>query len=107
MIMGYVKNEDLKLEEIPKVIEEGGLQFAHSFNGYEFSGSFQGCADISKKVRDAIKENSTEELTLSEIRTSLFFYFRAVRHGGGESNKPWANELLNLIRLRVKNNKLE
>ena len=105
--MGYIKNEELKLEEIPNVIEEGGLYFAHSFNGYEYGGSFQGCADISKKVREAIINNKTEELTLSEIRTSLFFYFRAVRHGGGEPDKPRVDKLLSLIRQRVKNKKLE
>jgi len=105
--MSYIKNEDLKLEEIPKTLEDGGSYFSHSFNGYEFGGSFKGCADISKIVQESIEVNKTEGLTLSEIRTSLFFYFRAVRHGGGEPDKSRVDKLLNLIRERVENKKLE
>ena len=103
--MSYIKNEDLVLAEIPRTLEEGASHFSHTFNGYEFGGSFQGGAAISKKVSLAIKENSTEELTLSELRTSLFFYYRALRHGG-EPNKARVDKLLELIRERVANNQL-
>jgi len=105
--MSYIKNENLILDETPYSLEEGGSYFAHSFNGYEFGGSFKGCSDISKKVQKAIKENQTENLTLSEIRTSLFFYFRALRHGRAEPNKIRVDKLLSLIRERVGNKKLE
>jgi len=104
--MSYIKNEDLILEEIPSSLEEGGSYFSHTFNGYEFGGSFKGCADISKKVREEIIKNNTKELTLSELRTSLFFYFRALRHGG-EPEKSRVDKLLKLIRERVAENKLE
>lgn len=104
--MSYIKNEDLRLDEIPKTLEEGGSYFSHSFNGYEFGNSVQGAAEISRKVREAIKENKTEELTLSEIRTCLFFYFRALRHGG-EPDKSRIDKLLDLIQERVQNGKLE
>ena len=104
--MSYIKNEDLILEEIPSSLEEGGSYFSHTFNGYEFGGSFKSCADISKKVQEAINESNTKELTLSELRTSLFFYFRALRHGG-EPEKSRVDNLLKLIRERVTENKLE
>jgi hypothetical protein len=107
--MDYIKNEDLKLDKIPKSLEEGeaGLYFSHTFDGYKFCGSFEGCADISRKVQEAIKENNTEELLLSEIRTCLFFYFRALRHGDGQPDKLRVDKLLNLIRERVADNKFE
>lgn len=98
--MDFIKNEDLTLKTIPKTLEEGAASFSHSFNGYEFGGSFEGCADISKKVRAAINNNTTKHLTLSELRTSLFFYFRALRHGG-EPEKAKVDQLLALIRERV------
>lgn len=104
--MSYIKNEDLTLEDIPSSLEEGGSYFSHTFNGYEFGGSFKGCADVSNKVEDAISKDNIEELTLSELRTSLFFYFRALRHGG-EPEKSKVDKLLGLIRKRVSNNKLE
>jgi hypothetical protein len=105
--MSYIKNEDLKSSDIPKSFEEGSSYFSHTFNGYEYGGSFQGCADISKKVQEAIKENKIEGLSLSELRTNLFFYFRAVRHGGGEADKSRVDKLLNLIRDRMNQGKFE
>ena len=104
--MSYMKNEDLKIDEIPKTLEEGGSYFSHTFNGYEFGGSFQECADILKKVREAIKEDNVEGLILSEISTCLFFYFRALRHGG-DPYKSRVDKLLNLIREMVADGKFE
>jgi hypothetical protein len=105
--MDFIKNENLKLDAIPKSSEEECLYFAHTFDGYRFGGSFQGCSDISKKVQEAIKENNTEGLLLSEIRTCLFFYFRALRHGDGKPDKLRVDELLNLIRQGVADGKFE
>ena len=54
--MGNIKNEDLKLEKIPKSLEEGAVHFAHTFNGYEFHGSFQKCGDVAKKFKKIFKK---------------------------------------------------
>lgn len=105
--MSYIKNEDLKLENIPKSLEEGASYFSHDFNGYEFGGSIKGCADISKNVWESIKKCETRELTLSEIRTCLFFNFRALRHTGSAPDKSSVDKLLNLIRERVADEKFE
>lgn len=104
--MSEIKNNELKLENIPKSLEDGGGYFSHTFNGYKYGGSFKGCAEISKKVRLAIKENRSENLNLSELRTSLFFYFRALRHGG-DPEESRVNNLLKLIRERVEKGELE
>lgn len=99
--MRYIKNEDLILDEIPMTLDEGDVShFSHTFNGYEYGGSFKGCADVSKKVQTAINEKETELITLSELRACLFFYYRALRHGG-EPDKSRVDNLLHLIRDRV------
>lgn len=109
--MRQIKNEDLILELIPQTITEknrmsvGG--FALSFNGYEYGGSFERCAEIANKARLAIEENKTEDLTLSELRTCLFFHYRAVHHAGGPPNELRVNTLLELIRDRVSKNEIE
>lgn len=105
--METIKNEDLKLDKIPKSLEEGAVHFAHTFNGYEFHGSFQKCGDVAKKVNKAIEQNETTELTLSELRTAIFFYFRAMRHGGTEPDKSIVDKFLNLIRDRVEQERLD
>lgn len=104
--MSFIKNEDLKLEEIPKSLEEEVANFSHTINRYEFGGTFKGCAEVSMQVQLAIKENKTERLTLSELRTCLFFHYRALRHGG-DINKARVDLLLKLIRIRVQNKKFE
>ena len=103
--MSLIKNQDLKLKDIPKTIEEDIPSFSHTFNGYEFAGSFEGCSDISMKVKAAINNNTTKHLTLSELRTSLFFYYRALRHGG-EPEEARVDQLLALIRERVEDGDL-
>lgn len=111
--MRETKNEDLILilEYIPQTLSDKAFwdagSFAHSFNGYEFGGSFEGCADISTKVRLAIEANKTEDLTLSELRTCLFFHYRAIRHNGNRPNEARVNILLELIRDRVSKNEME
>jgi hypothetical protein len=104
--MILIENEKLSLDTIPKTIEEGASNFSHTFDGYKFGGSFKECANISKRVQVSILNRETDNLTLSELRTCLFFHYRALRHGG-EPNKERVNNLLNLIRNRVLNNRFE
>lgn len=105
--MSDIKNEDLTLELIPQTIKDRPGSFAHSFNGYEYGGSFEACVDISTKVRLAIEANKTEGLTLSELRTCLFFHYRAIRHNGDRPNEAKVNTLLELIRDRISKNNIE
>jgi len=105
--MSDIKNKDLILEYIPQTIADKPGSFAHSFNGYEYGGSFEGCADISTKVVAAIEEDKVKDLTLSELRTCLFFHYRSAHHTGGPPNEFRVNKLLELIRDRVSTNKIE
>lgn len=111
--MRETKNEDLILilEYIPQTLSDKEFwdagSFAHSFNGYEYGGSFEGCSEIANKVDLAIEENNTQDLALSELRTCLFFHYRASHHTGSSPNELRVNTLLELIRDRVSKNEME
>ena len=111
--MRETKNEDLILilEYIPQTLSDKAFwsagSFAHSFNGYEYAGSFEGCCEIADKVLLAIEEHKTQDLTLSELRTYLFFHYRAIRHAGGSPNEFRVNTLLKLIRDKVSKGEFE
>ncbi len=69
--------------------------FAHSFDGYTASGSFERCAEIAHARRNT---------TLTELRTCLFFEARAWRHAGQapeESDMPYLRELVRQIRYKL------
>lgn len=57
-------------------------EFAHTFNGYEFAGSLEACAAIHSRVRMAYEAELLNEHELDDLRTALFFVFRADRHMG-------------------------
>lgn len=70
-------------------------QFALTFNGYEYWGSFEKCAEVANQERDA---------TLVDLRTCLFFEFQRWRHYGDEPDEeaePYIRGLVSKIRERV------
>jgi hypothetical protein len=73
--MAIIPDEALRLGDVPPPDAdwEEICQFAHTFDGYEYWGSFKRCVEIANQRLDS---------TLAELRTSLFFAFRAQRHGG-------------------------
>jgi hypothetical protein len=99
--MKEISNEDLKSEMIPVDAKDKVVSFAHSFNGYEYGGTMPECGKIAKKVKQAMVEQKTAGLTLSEIRASLFYYYRALRHSGMEQEDQVVEHYLALIRERV------
>ena len=109
--MHDTKNEDLTLEYIPQTLSDKAFwdagSFAHSFNGYEYAGSFEGCFEISQKVVSAIEEGKTVDFTLSELRTALFFEYRTSHHTGSRPNEFRVNTLLKLIRDKVSKGEFE
>lgn len=104
--MGYdmhelIDSDSLTLEQIPS--SDGSWseisRFAHTFNGYEFHGSFEKCAEV------AHSENLN---TLDELRTGLFFLLRSIRHGGegpSDSDLEFARNLIGRIRQKVEQRK--
>ena len=68
-----ISNDDLRAEHVPG--EDAGwyeiCQFAFSFDGFRYWGSFDACADVANKFLDG---------SLVELRTCLFFEQRRWRH---------------------------
>ncbi len=71
------------------------MQFAYTFAGYEFFGSFERCADIA---------NSRDHSSLDHIRGCLYFEARRWHHIGerpdDEALAYW-RELVEMIRMRI------
>jgi hypothetical protein len=91
-----ISNADLRLENIPHADAEWNAiaEFSLTFNGYEYWGSFGKCAEVA---RQPVIE------TLTELRTSLFFIFRAIRHGGyGPTEKDIEKVKSRLVDIRAK-----
>lgn len=54
---------------------EALIEFAHTFSGYEYWGSFERCAEIA---------NAPDHTSIDKLRTCLFFEARRWRHGGDD-----------------------
>ena len=92
---GEISNSQLTAAQIPDPDGDhrGWVHFAHSFNGYEFAGSFETCAAIA---------NSGKASSLSELRCALFFEARRDRHSGGYTDvTPTVRDLLRQIKDKV------
>lgn len=84
-------------ENIPSSKAQWGTitEFALSFDGYEYWGSFEKCAKIG---------NSKRHDTLTELRTCLFFEQRRWHHFGespDEESMKYIRGLVEKIRTKV------
>ena len=101
MPLHLIPNEQLVLERIPDPEADlcGWERFAHTITGYEVMGGFEPCAELA---------NQGTPSTLTELRCSLFFEARRVRHSGGMStNEEWIRELLRAIRKKLEAGELD
>src|ERR1700693_3187820 len=60
-------------------------QFALTFSGYDWAGSFEKCSDVANSTRKAYErllECRLPKLTLNELRCCLFFEHRISHHAG-------------------------
>lgn len=97
-----IANNDLTPDDIPSPDAEWDeiQEFALTFNGYEFWGSFEKCADMA---------NARRRGSPSEIRTCLFFEQRRWRHFGEDPDAEamiYIRELVDQIRARVEGSTL-
>lgn len=102
-----VSNEALNLDMIPAHAQDKVSRFAHTFNGYEYAETMEQCGEIMRRVEKAMSDQQTDELTLSDIRATLFYYYRALRHGGQEQEDARVEQFLALIRDRVEKGLIE
>ncbi len=102
-----IANADLTEGTLPPCNAEwseiGG--FALSFNGYDHWGSFETCAEIANRWRDAYRAEGSLPDSLTELRTCLFFEQRRWRHFGldpDEEGTDYIHALVERIRERVR-----
>ena len=80
-------------------------RFALSFNGYEWWGSFEKCAEIGERGLKAFRATGALPDSLTELRTCLFFEQRRWRHFGfdpDEEARPYISALLEGTRAKVR-----
>ena len=92
----------IRLKDLPKIGDiSGANKFAHEFSGYRTSVVETG--KYSRETRKKIESNQIEQISVNELAESLFFHFRAVRHGGGEPNEELVNAHIELLRIKLQN----
>ncbi|MCJ7619658.1 MAG: hypothetical protein MUP64_05510 [Anaerolineae bacterium] len=100
-----IANEDLRESDVP-LPDAGWLEigrFALSFNGYEWCGSFEKCAEVGNRWADAFRGTAALPGSLTELRTCLFFEQRRWSHFGFDPDHeamPYITALLEGIRER-------
>jgi hypothetical protein len=76
-----ISNADLSEADIPGEeadweIWSGIPSFAASFNGFDHWGSREKCFEVARRAF----EGNRRDLTLTELRTALFWLWRALKH---------------------------
>jgi len=101
LIEKYTKK--IRLNDLPEIGDiSGANKFAHEFSGYRSSVVETG--KYSRETRSKIENNEIEKISVSELAESLFFHFRAVRHGGGEPNEKLVNRHIEILKIKLQNN---
>ena len=84
-MVNYIPTDSLRSPDVPMREAEWPViaRFALTFNGYEWAGSLEGCAELANSTRrayDHSPEHRLPELTLDQLRTCLFFEQRSAHH---------------------------
>jgi hypothetical protein len=94
-----IANADLSERDVPS--RNSGWheigRFALSFNGYEWWGSFDNCAEIGKRGLEAFRATGALPDSLTELRTCLFFEQRRWRHFGLDPDEEAMNYIGALV----------
>jgi hypothetical protein len=101
-----IANADLSESDVPA--PDSGWQevgrFALSFDGYEWWGTFQNCAEIGERGLEAFRATGVLPDSLTDLRTCLFFEQRRWRHFGFDPDEEagrYISALLEGIRDKV------
>jgi hypothetical protein len=88
--MKEIVNKELIESDLPKPKAhwQDVANFALTFNGYKYWGSFEKCAEVA---------NNHSEATLTDLRTCLFFEERRWQHYGEEPGEEEMSYLHNLV----------
>jgi len=101
--MKEIANKELIESDLPKpyALWQHVADFALTFNGYKYWGSFEKCAEVANKHSDA---------TLTDLRTCLFFEERRWHQYGDEPNEEemkYIHNVVEKIRERIRRGETE
>jgi hypothetical protein len=101
-----IADADLKESDLPPVNAEWWriAEFSLTFEGYDYWGSFDKCADIANRWAALYAEQQVLPESLTELRTCLFFEQRRWHHFGDdpdEESEEYIRALLEGIRRKV------
>ncbi len=90
----------IKLEDVPQIGDiNAASNFAHKFSGYRTT--FEETSKSVFETKNKLKSKEFENVNVEDLTESLFFYFRALRHGDGQPNIDYVNEHISLIRTKL------
>ena len=107
-----IPNSELNQNDLPlpDAKWEDIQEFALSFNGYEYWGSFGKCADIANKIAEEYEQTKRLHCSLTGLRTCLFFEQRRWRHFGyapDEDSMKHIHALIEEIGNKIANEELD
>ena len=103
-----ISNEDLRESDVPAADADyyGTIvQFALTWDGYAYWGSFDPCAEIANRWAGSFRREGRLPDTLEELRTCLFFEQRRWRHFDEDPDEVavgYIRALLEAIREQVR-----
>jgi len=104
--MNKIPNSQLIAKDVPssKATWKKILPFALTFNGYEHWGTFKKCREVAHQGVILYKGKQALTLSLTDLRTCLFFEAMRWKHYEKEPTKQgldYVRTLLDAIRARV------
>jgi hypothetical protein len=104
--MNKIPNSQLIEKDIPssKATWKKIQAFALTFNGYEHWGTFKKCREVAQQGITLYKEKKALTLSLTDLRTCLFFEAMRWKHYEKEPTKQgmeYIRALSEAIRVRV------
>lgn len=92
-----------ELDPDDETAQDEVARFAHTFNGYARGGGPAALAPIVARLREEWEHDGTLPANLDDLRSALFLWYRADRHGGHTGPREpaevaWVNALLAAIR---------
>ncbi|MBW2984101.1 hypothetical protein KY361_03245 [Candidatus Woesearchaeota archaeon] len=104
--MTYIKNEDLKLEDIPKnVLDDKGF-LSKEFNEFKRTG-VKGSEWFGKAKHVLKKIDDGEKVSLTELRLGLFDASEHIRWTQEHHALSAVKKILEQIRIKVENKELD
>jgi hypothetical protein len=107
-----IANADLTENDIPMSNAEWHdiVEFALTFDGYSYWGSFEKCAEIANQAAEAYARQQVLPDSLTELRTCLFFEQRRYHHFGQSPDgqaMDYIHALVDGIRQKVRAKEIE